>query len=77
MSTRPLFLACNLSLSNPGSYFQEGKTDIEAGECQNENQTVHVLESGAIRCEERDGLSENIRILLYFARLFIKREIHV
>ena len=64
----PPFLSLQ-PLSNAGSYFQEGKADIEAGECQNENQTVHVLELGAIRCEERDKLSENIRIPLYFARL--------
>ena len=56
-------------LSRTPAHFQEGKADIEVGECQNGNQTVHVLELGAVRCEGRDGLSENIRIPIYFARL--------
>ena len=59
---RPPFWACNLSFSNTGSYFQEGKADIEAGEIQNENQAIHIPELGAVSCEGRDGLSENIRI---------------
>ena len=56
------FWDCYFSFSNTGSYFQEGKADIEAGEIQNENQAIHVPELGAVRCEGRDGLSENIRI---------------
>ena len=58
----PRFWDCYLSFSNTGSYFQEGKADIEAGEIQNENQAIHIPELGAVSCEGRDELSENIRI---------------